>query len=165
MIGMQLSYSAIEARLARWTFAGLLALAFFGCGRKAPPKPPQDVVPKTITDLSAASEAEGIRLSWSRPETYANGTRMNDLGGFWLERATPSEPSFSRLETLEVSDRERFRQLKRFQHLDRSAQPGITYMYRVVSFTTDRYVSEPSNVVSVVGSNPGEETHAPLQRP
>lgn len=152
---------------AGWTLAFLLALACLGCGRKAPPKPPEDVVPKTITDLSAKNEAQGIQLSWSRPAAYADGTRMEDLGGFFVERAADPAPraAFTRLAILEVNDRDRFRQIKRFQHLDADTRPGITYQYRVVSFTTDRYIGEPSNVVAVVRSIPGEDTHALLPTP
>jgi hypothetical protein len=155
------------ARRAAWTLAFLLPFAFLACGRKAPPRPPEDVVPKTITDLSAKNEAQGIQLSWSRPVAYADGTRMEDLGGFSVERAVGPEPrtTFTPLALLEVTDRDRFRPIKRFQYLDSDIQPGMTYQYRVVSSTTDRYLSGPSNVVTVVRAVPGEETHALLPTP
>jgi hypothetical protein len=141
----------------------LLFIAASACGRKAPPRPPEDVMPATITNLSATNTAEGIQLSWSRPGTYADGARMPDLGGFVIERAEGAEPhaSFARVETITVSDRDRFRQVKRFRYLDRGTMPGLTYRYRVVSFTVDRYFSAPSNLVTIEHALPGDK-HAPL---
>ncbi len=134
------------------------------CGRKAPPRPPEDVAPKTIADLAATNTTEGIRLSWSRPLTYTDETRMPDLAGFIVERAigTTLPAAFKKVSLLEVSDRDRFRQEKHFQYVDPEVEPGTDYRYRVVSFTLDRYFSAPSNVVTITRTSPGEETHAPL---
>lgn len=92
---------------------------------------------------------------------------MEDLAGFVIERAAGSEPraAFVRLIVLEVSDRERFRQIKRFQHLDDGTLAATSYQYRVVSFTLDRYFSEPSNVVTVERTVPNEAAHALLSTP
>ncbi len=136
------------------------------CGRKAPPRPPEDVAPKTIADLAATNTAEGIRLSWSRPLTYMDETRMPDLAGFIVERAIGTTPpaAFKKVSLLEVGDRDRFRQEKHFQYVDPEVVPGTDYRYRVVSFTLDRYFSAPSNIVTITRASPGEETHAPLPR-
>jgi hypothetical protein len=145
----------------------VLAVAHTGCGLKASPRPPEDVLPKTISDLHATNLSEGVQLSWSRPLFYADGSRMADLAGFVIERAVGTEPHvpFARLSVLEVSDRDRFRQIKRFQYLDRDTRAGTTYRYRVVSFTLDRYVSKPSNAVMVERAVPSEEKHALLPTP
>ena len=91
---------------------------------------------------------------------------MPDLGGFVIERAvgTAAHTTFARLDTIEVSDRDRFRQVKRFHYLDRGILPDLTYRYQVVSFTLDRYFSAPSNLVTVEGTISGEK-HAPLPSP
>jgi hypothetical protein len=122
------------------------------------------VAPQTISDLSATNIAEGIQLSWSRPLNYVDGSRMTDLGGFTIERAVGSEPraAFHRVALLEVNDRDRFRQMKHFQYVDRDTQAEKAYQYRVVSSTVDRYFSAPSNVVTITRTVPGEEKHAPL---
>jgi predicted small lipoprotein YifL len=142
----------------------LLPFSVTGCGRKGPPRAPEDVLPKTITDLTAAAAPDGIQLFWSRPGSYTDGSRMTDLGGFVVERATGSDPSsrFQRLSVLQVGDRDRFRQIKRFRHVDLETVAGTQYRYRVVSFTLDRYFSAPSNVVAIVAP---EATHAPLPTP
>jgi len=142
----------------------LLAVSLLACGRVAPPRSPEDMAPQTISDLSATNVAEGIQLSWSRPLTYADGTRMTDLGSFIVECAVGTEPhvAFHRLAVLEVSDRDRFRQVKHFQYVDRDTNAETTYQYRLVSSTLDRYFSTPSNVVTITRRVPGEERHAPL---
>jgi hypothetical protein len=126
--------------------AGLVLVS--ACGRKGAPRPAGDVLPETITDLSASATPEGIRLSWQRPRRYTGGDRMPDLGGFWVQRADASGADFATVHTLAVTDLERFQQAKRFHYLDTTAEVGRTYQYRVVSFTVDRYVSEPSNIVA-----------------
>jgi hypothetical protein len=125
-----------------------------GCGRKSAPHPPEDVLPETIEDLEATPVAAGIDLSWSRPRRYTGGDRMPDLGGFEVHRADAPGAPFETVATIQVTDLERFQQTKRFHHLDIGVQAGERYLYRVVSFTLDRYVSAPSNIVSVVNTAP-----------
>lgn len=150
----------------------LLALAFCiltfptqGCGRKAPPRPPEDVLPRPLADLAASNLPDGVQLSWSRPLLYANGERMTDLGGFLVERAIGGELTYQKIAELEVTDRDRFRQIRRFKHLDSDVTPGVTYRYRVVSFTVDRYFSPPSNAVTIERIVKNEERNAPLPTP
>jgi hypothetical protein len=150
----------------RATFGAIVlaGLSLFGCGRKALPRPPEDVLPKTITDLQATETANGIELTWSRPRTYVDGGRMTDLGGFTIARASEADAraGFQRLTVIEVGDRERFRQTTRFRYVDESAAVGTQYHYQVVSFTTDRYVSGPSNIASVERTgrvHPGSTPH------
>jgi hypothetical protein len=58
-----------------------IATAPLACGRKAPPRPPEDVLPMPIADLRAKSISTGVELAWSRPTRYADGDRMIDLAG------------------------------------------------------------------------------------
>jgi len=164
-----LSARLLSARLlsARLLSVVFLALIVAGCGRKAAPRPPEDVAPAAITDLSATDTPEGITLSWSRPKAYIDGSRMNDLGGFIIERAAGSDAAatFATLGKVAVSDHERFQQQRRFRLTDPTTIVGAPYLYRVVSFTIDEYVSAPSNVVAVERKSVTEETHAPLPAP
>ncbi|MFQ5665125.1 MAG: hypothetical protein ACE5I7_01710 [Candidatus Binatia bacterium] len=138
-----------------------------GCGRKGALRPPEDVAPKTITDLHASTVSGGIRLTWSRPDTYVDNSRMTDLAGFVVERATGASPSatFRRITVMEVSDRDRFRKVKRFHYLDPNTILETAYRYRVVSFTLDRYFSAPSNIVTTERQAADEQRHAPLPTP
>src|SRR5438105_3518496 len=99
------SVMPILSRMSLLSVLCCLTVSSLACGRKAPPRPPQDVLPKPIADLSASNTAQGIQLSWSRPRLYADGSAMPDLGGFVIERATGTDPlaPFQRLAVLEVT--------------------------------------------------------------
>jgi hypothetical protein len=143
----------------------LLTFLSAGCGRKGLPRAPEDVAPQTLADLAASNVVDGIQLSWSRPQLYADGTRMPDLGGFLVERAADDALTYERIAELAVTDRDRFRQIKRFKHLDPDVTPGVAYRYRVVSFTVDRYFSAPSNTVTIERTLTNEGRNALLPTP
>ena len=90
---------------------------------------------------------------------------MLDLGGFLVERATDGALTYQRIAELTVTDRDRFRQIKRFKHVDRDVTLGVAYRYRVVSFTVDRYFSAPSNAVTIERTVTNEGRNALLPTP
>jgi len=118
------------------------------CGLKADPRGADQVRPRTITNLTAQLAGDGVHLAWQRPANYMNGQRMNDLGGFLVFRGQPGQQA-EQIGDLQVSDRERFRPEKRFEYVDKQATKGETFYYRVISYTTDKYYSFPSNQVTV----------------
>jgi hypothetical protein len=118
------------------------------CGRKTMPKPPQLVAPKAVQELSLSTQKNGILVRWSRPTEYVDGTGMEDLGGFVVERNRYNSP-FSEIARIPVTDQGRFQKAKRFDHLDTQLLPGATYHYRVVAFTTDGYFSSPSDAAEI----------------
>jgi hypothetical protein len=131
--------------------AALMALP--ACGRKSDPQPAELVRPKRITNLVAKAGPDGVRLEWTRPEEYVNGKRMDDLGGFLVFRGVSGGGEAVELATIPVSDRERFQRETNFAWTDKDVDQASSYFYRVVSFTTDRYYSAPSNQV-IVGNEP-----------
>jgi hypothetical protein len=136
-------------------FAALCGAALGGpaCGRKTPVRPPELVAPEPISTLAATNAADGVLVSWQRPVKYVDGTRMLDLGAFRVERSAGGAP-FSPIATVEVTDRDRIQQARRFRWLDTDTVAGATYQYRVLSFTTDAYVSQPSNVITIERAPP-----------
>jgi hypothetical protein len=134
----------------RGATAGVLAVLTLGlgCGRKADPQPYALVQPEAIQGLQAEIRDGAVRLVWPRPEKYTGGRRMDDLGGFLVFRGRPGEEA-RQIGEVAVTDRERFQREKRFEFLDRSVEPGGRYYYRIVSYTTDGYYSDPSNQVTV----------------
>ncbi len=139
----------------------LLAIPI-GCGVKSRPRPPEDVVPSPIADLRGTSVRDGVELRWGRPRETVDGRPLIDLGGFYVERASAGAPTFDRIATVEVTDRERIQQQRVFRFTDTGVAAGDTCQYRVVSFTLDGYVSDPSNVASVERTHVNGEAHAPL---
>ena len=133
------------------------ALASAACGHKNRLTAPELVRPDPPTDLAAVATSAGVRVSWLRPEKYSGGGRMNDLGGFVIERATASgtgQPHFDKVGTLELQDQNRFRKDRRLEWVDTTAQRGMRYAYRVTAFTLDGYRSASVGPVSLVFGAP-----------
>lgn len=135
--------------------AGIVpALVFLpACGRKTAVRPPEYVAPETITAVRAENTSEGVRLDWARPRKAADGQALYDLDAFVIERATPGEP-FVFVTRVQVPDRDRLRQRKRFTWVDPEPVVGEVYRYRIVATTLDGYFSEPSPVVEIVRAIP-----------
>ena len=129
--------------------AVLATAVFLGCGVKSQPIPPEAARPEKIVGLEAANAKEGIRLTWDRPENYAGGAKMKDLGSFSISRAEEGKPA-EKIGDLQVHDEGRFQVQNTFEFIDGSTIMGKTYHYQVTSNTTDGYVSVPSNDVTIV---------------
>ncbi len=131
----------------------LLALAVIGtaaCGRKGQPLPPELVEPSAPSRLVARATADGIELTWSRPDRYTSGRAMKDLGQFVVERA-PADGElvkWTKVTAITLDDRLRFQKQRTFEWLDRDVVPGATYQYRVTSVTIDHDRSAPAGPVS-----------------
>lgn len=133
--------------------ASLACILWLGCGVKSPPIPPQQAMPEKIVDLSAVSQKGGILLSWGRPERYAGGKDMKDLGRFEIDRAQGID-KYQPVAEIPVTDRDRFQKQRRFTWLDGTAELGQTYSYRLISVTEDGYRSDPSNSSEVTRTVP-----------
>jgi hypothetical protein len=143
----------LKANGAKWftlalMIVALASAAFPGCGVKSQPIPPEAARPEKIVGLEAANAKEGVRLTWDRPEAYAGGGKMKDLGSFSISRTQEGKPA-EKIGDIQVTDQGRFQVQNTFTFIDGSTIIGKTYHYQVTSSTTDGYVSEPSNDVSI----------------
>jgi len=125
-----------------------------GCGKKTPIRPPEFVLPEATGDLALVVDKGNIVLSWGRPQRYVDGSEMKDLGSFVVWRATQDAQgqtsSFTKVATVPVEDRDRFRKAKKFTYTDANLTSGTLYRYRVQSLTLDGYESDLSNTVELV---------------
>ena len=64
----------------------MLVALVSACGKKGDPRAPELAAPRTITNLTARSEPNGIALVWSRPTEYVDGTALKDLASFVIFR-------------------------------------------------------------------------------
>jgi hypothetical protein len=147
------SAAAIRAKLATLLLGVALFLGWLGCGVKSIPIPPEAARPEKIQNLEASSAKDGIRLTWGRPEVYAGGQKMRDLGGFTISRSAADGP-YQKIAEVPITDQGRFQVQRTFTYTDDAAELGSKYRYQVTSNTTDGYVSEPSNVVTIVRKVP-----------
>ena len=139
-----------EVRITAIALTAIAATALWlGCGVKSPPIPPEAAKPEQILDLQASSQRAGIRVVWHRPERYAGGGAMRDLGSFTLMRAESDGP-YLKVADVPVTDQARFQVQRTFTYIDQNTEVGKTYHYEIVSNTTDGYVSKPSNTATVV---------------
>jgi len=144
------SASALAAALICVALAGL---GWLGCGVKSIPIPPEAARPEKIQNLEATSLKDGIKLSWSRPEVYAGGQKMRDLGSFTITRSGTDGP-FENVGEITVDDQGRFQVQRTFTYTDDATKLGSTYRYQVISNTTDGYHSQPSNTATIVRKEP-----------
>jgi hypothetical protein len=115
-----------------------------GCGRKADPRPPEFVIPRSPEPVVVENVPDGIKLTWHRPRTYVDGTRLDDLGSFRVLRACDAETEFRLIAQIPVTDRDRFRKIPSFLLVDHDVSLGSTCRYRVVAATLDDYTSAPA---------------------
>jgi len=130
-----------------------VAIAGAGCGVKSAPIPPEYAKPAKILDLEAINAADGVKLSWHRPLTYAGGGKMNDLAAFTLNRAADGGP-FLEITRVPITDQGRFQIQRIFNFRDTATTMGQTYRYEVISNTTDVYISDPSNIATIIRKKP-----------
>ena len=133
--------------------AALASAIFLGCGVKSAPIPPEAARPEKIVSLEAVNVKDGIRLSWDRPDNYAGGEKMKDLGSFSISRTEEGKPA-EKIGDIQVNDEGRFQVQRTFEFIDGNTLMGHTYHYQVTSSTTDGYVSQPSNDATIVRRKP-----------
>jgi hypothetical protein len=153
----------VSAAMSLALAAALAVLVLGACGRKTEVKPPQLVAPRPVTEISLTTLADGVAIRWTRPTEYVDGTTMEDLGGFAIERSRNNQP-FTELTRVPVTDRGRFQKAKRFEYVDQAVMEGTTYHYRVVAFTTDGYYSAPSGAATITWE-PAQPSPSPVRTP
>lgn len=67
---------------------GLPAVSMLnGCGYKTTPVPPQEIVPKPVTDLHYELDEKGVTLTWTYPAETVKGELLSEISSFQLYRA------------------------------------------------------------------------------
>ncbi len=123
--------------------AAVVAGAFaIGCGIRTPPRPPEDTMPRVASELTAEREAATITLKWRRPDKSADGQRLADLTGFFVERRS-GDGAFTVVADVPADTTHRLRPFQHYSHVDASPPDGALE-YRIVCYTADGQRSEPS---------------------
>jgi hypothetical protein len=137
--------------LAICTFVLLIG----ACGKKDEPRAPELATPERIINLRAQPVANGISLTWSRPNQYVDGRALKDLASFVIFRKDLAQSCvdcpvpYRELTTVFVEDRERFVKQRQYTFVDDAVQPNMVYRYRVSSQLLDGTLSEPSNEIEI----------------
>ncbi len=139
----------------------LLPLLFTGCGFKNRPLPPQQVVPKPITDLHYALSEKGVTLTWSYPTETVTGKDLQEVSEFVLYRAVVPVESFCKTCPIPFGNPvtlpgdalpRKGKKIGRYETM--LLRPGNIYFFKIRAKNGWFAESDDSNVVSFLWDTP-----------
>jgi hypothetical protein len=128
-----------------------------GCGVKAPPIPPDVLVPKAITNLRGTVKEEAFYLTWTLPKENMDGSRPVDLVRFRVLRRDetkgcpecPGEFSVKADLDLRTPTKGYLLEDNTVTWKDTGLTEGVIYMYKVIGVNHWGYQGPPSNEVMI----------------
>jgi hypothetical protein len=146
----------MEAVYLKFKITPLLLMIFAvffaatGCGRKGPPKPPEDFAPNPVLNLNIEGSVSGIKLSWEAPPTDPDKDEedLKALKGFVVEKCLYSkdgEDDFQEIGEIQI----KLATDTKFTFIDTKVEPGKIYNYQVRPFNVDQVNGEPGQTLRV----------------
>jgi hypothetical protein len=134
----------------------VLVILAWGCGVKAPPTPPDVLVPKAVKDLQGTVKDGAFYLTWSLPKENVDGSRPVDLKRFLVlrrdeTRGCPECPGEFTVKA-ELDLRKPHGYLMEDDTVtwkDSGLAAGVIYMYKVIGVNHWRYQGPASNQVMI----------------
>jgi hypothetical protein len=134
----------------------VLVILAWGCGVKAPPTPPDVLVPKAVKDLQGTVKEGAFYLTWSLPKENVDGSRPADLVRFLVlrrdeTRGCPECPGEFTVKA-ELDLRKPHGYLMEDDTVtwkDSGLAAGVIYMYKVIGVNHWRYQGPASNQVMI----------------
>ena len=134
----------------------VLVILAWGCGVKAPPTPPDVLVPKAVKDLQGSVKEGAFYLTWSLPKENMDGSRPADLVRFLVlrrdeTRGCPECPGEFTVKA-ELDLRKPHGYLLEDDTVtwkDSGLTAGVIYMYKVIGVNHWRYQGPASNQVMI----------------
>jgi hypothetical protein len=131
----------------------VLAVSASACGKKASPKPPQDIAPAQVERFVAKGTVDGVQLTWGPPLTTANGGALVDLAGFVVWRSLVEEgreSDFERIAEIPYRSQDGVdKAAEQYSHLDSDVRPGGKYDYYISAFNQALDDGSPSTRLRV----------------
>jgi len=148
-----------SVRLALILIASISVLS--GCGFKDKPLPPEQVIPRAITDLRYQLSDKGVTLLWSYPTTTVTGGDITEISEFELQRAVIPMDDYCKscpipfgqaikLPGGQVPDKGR----KTGSYEGVLLRPGNMYFFKIRSVAGWWATSKDSNIVSFLWNIP-----------
>jgi len=141
-----------KKKLPSWSFLILASclLTLSACGRKGPPKPPEDFAPNPVLNLNVEGSTSGVKLTWETPpiDPDKDEEDLKALAGFVINRSPYSKEgkdNFDQIGKLEV----KLATDTKFSFIDEKVEPGKIYNYQVRPFNVDRVNGEPGQTLRV----------------
>ncbi len=137
-----------------------------GCGRKGPPKPPEDFAPLPVKNLNVQASVDGVNLTWEAPlpDPDMKEEDLVPLAGFIFQRSEFSREGSSDFEVLQelkvkLSDQPIAQAAVQaagqppvqaiYKVTDTKVLPGRIYDYQVLTFNSEGGKGEPGQSVRV----------------
>ena len=134
----------------------VLVILAWGCGVKAPPIPPDVLVPEAISDLKGTVKEGAFYLTWSLPEENIDGSTPVDLRGFLVLRrdetgGCPECPGeFAVKAELDLREPQDYLlDDDTVTWKDSGLTEGVIYMYKIIGVNHWGYQGPPSNQVMI----------------
>jgi predicted small lipoprotein YifL len=132
-------------------FFAVFFIGFAGCGKKAPPLPPESDVPSAVTGLEQNVSNDVVTISWHSPAEKDEVL----VEGFYVYRSkrNPEEDcpacpdQFKRIANIYAdSAKEPGETQNRFTYTE-TVEKGYGYKYKVIGYTYEGLLSPDSNVI------------------
>jgi hypothetical protein len=141
-----------------------LVILAWGCGVKAPPTPPDVLVPKAIKDLRGTVKEGAFYLTWSLPKENMDGSRPVDLVRFRVLRRDetkgcpecPGEFAVKAELDLRTPTQGYLLEDNTVTWKDTGLTEGVIYMYKIIGVNHWGYQGPPSNEVMIRWGAPPE---------
>ncbi len=136
-----------------------LAFIILACGKKMPPRPPTEVAPRAVRELSARLTTEkAIVLTWKAPTKRKDGSPLTRLSGFRVLKGSykftedcPGCPArfTDTFNVMPPGIKKEKAGESAVQFTDNDIAYGHKYVYTVQAIDDDGRVGEPAGSVSV----------------
>lgn len=150
----------------------VLIVGLYGCGVKTRPLPPQQVMPKPISDLRYELSEKGVTLSWSYPNETVNGSDLEEIASFDLYRAVVPIEKYCKNcpipfgEPVEVPGGVLPDSGKKTARYESSLlRPGHIFFFKVRSRTGGWSQSRDSNIISFTWHTPPQAPKGLVSQP
>ena len=151
----------------------LVAATACGCGKKAPPIPPDSLVPGEVRNFSVQQDGQALSLQWLIPKVNIDSQPLTDIQGFQILRSKEAlfstagcPPELFPLAKIDLA----FPQVGKVQgeqvsYRDENLEPGYRYFYQVVGYDRGGHLglASPSSPMSGI-SCPSRRQNLRLRR-
>lgn len=122
------------------------------CGRKGPPKPPEESAPQPVRYLEVIPTESSVNLKFQAPLKTVGGDDIIELSTFYIGRrgiGKDASENFQNIAELEFNVEKNNPKSDWFEYNDQNVMKGSQYEYIVVAGDDAGYLSAPPYILRV----------------